>query len=496
MRRQSASQSTDPLRTKQFRSALPKAENPHCTGCDAPRDSGEIGYDHSGNRHVTVNRCMDMSPQTLVSYVMADLVVIITAAWVFGTLAHKAGQPRVVGEIIAGVTLGPSVLGAFPGHVDAIIFPAPVVPHLKLLAELGLVLFMFAVGLDLDLGPVMRRRRRALTIALASVLCPFGFGAALAWAIYASHGTGAGHQVPKVGFVLYMGVCMAVTAFPVLARILSERGLDRTSIGALALSAAALGDVVAWMMLSVAYAVVTNSGPAATLRILLLTPLFVIVMLKIVRPAATRMLRRYQRDGTLTTTSLSLIVVGVFASAGATQVIGIHEIFGAFMFGAVMPRAGADAWRHEIHDRLHQLSTVVLLPVFFVVAGFGVDLRSFRSAAELWLWALIVVLAVVGKAGGVFAGAQIERMGVRHSAAVAVLMNTRGLTELVILLIGLQAGVLDTVLYTMLVMMALITTAMTGPLLQFVYSDKMASADMCPVDAPLNVGTLSHPRGS
>lgn len=437
-----------------------------------------------------------MSPQTLFSYVMVDLVVIITTAWVFGTLAHKVGQPRVVGEIIAGIALGPSLLGAFPGHVNAIVFPAPVIPHLKLLAELGLVLFMFAVGLDLDLGPVMRRRRRALTIALVSVFCPFGFGTALAWVIYPSHGTAAGHPVPKIGFVLYMGVCMAITAFPVLARILSERGLDRTAVGALALSAAALGDVVAWMMLSVAYAVVTSSGPAATLRILFLTPLFVIAMLKIARPAAMQIMRRYQREGTLTTTSLSLIVVGVFASAGATQVIGIHEIFGAFMFGAVMPRAGADAWRREIHDRLHQLSVVVLLPVFFVVAGFGVDLRSFRHAAELWLWVLIVVLAVIGKAGGVFAGARFERMGVRHSATLAVLMNTRGLTELVILLIGLQAGVLDTALYTMLVMMALVTTAMTGPLLQFVYSDKVASADMCHLNAPLEVGTRPHPRGS
>jgi Kef-type K+ transport system membrane component KefB len=437
-----------------------------------------------------------MSPQTVFSYVLVDLVVIITAAWIFGTLARKVGQPRVVGEIVAGIALGPSLLGVFPGHVDAMVFPAQVVPHLKVLAELGLVLFMFAVGLELDLGPVMGGRRRALTISLASVVCPFGLGAALAWAIYPSHGTVSGQQVPKIGFVLFMGVAMAITAFPVLARILSERGLDRTTVGAVALSAAAIGDVVAWTMLSVAYAVVANSGPAATLRILLLTPLFVIVMVKIVRPAAMQMVRRYQRDGTITTTTLSLVVVGVFASACATQVIGIHEIFGAFMFGAVMPRAGAEAWRREILDRLHQLSVVVLLPVFFVVAGFGVDLRSFRHAGELWLLVLIVVLAVAGKAGGAFAGARIERMSVRHSVTVAVLMNTRGLTELVILLVGLQAGVLDTGLYTMLVVMALVTTAMTGPLVQSVYSGKAASAESRHVDTALEVGTVGNLRGS
>jgi Kef-type K+ transport system membrane component KefB len=437
-----------------------------------------------------------VSPQTVFSYVLVDLVVIITAAWVFGTLAHKVGQPRVVGEIVAGIALGPSLLGALPGHVEAMVFPPQVMAHLKVLAGLGLVLFMFAVGLELDPGPVLGGRRRALTISLASVFCPFGFGAALAWVLYPSHGAVADHQVPKVGFVLFMGVAMAITAFPVLARILNERGLDHTTVGAVALSAAAVGDVVAWTMLSVAYAVVTNSGPAATLRIVLLTPLFVVVMIKFVRPAANAMVRHYQRVGSITTTSLSLIVVGVFASAWATQIIGVHEIFGAFMFGAVMPRAGADAWRREILDRLHQLSVVVLLPVFFVVAGFGVDLKSFRHAGDMWSLALIIVLAVAGKAGGAFAGARIERMSLRHSITVAVLMNTRGLTELVILLVGLQAGVLDTGLYTMLVLMALVTTAMTGPLLRLVYSDAAVSAEARGADTAREVATAGNPRGS
>lgn len=462
----------------------------------APCDSGGNDDDYAHNRQLTDDRRAAMSPQAVFSHVLVDLVVIIAAAWVFGALARKLSQPRVVGEIVAGIALGPSLLGALPGHWDTMVFPPQVVTHLKVLAGLGLVLFMFAVGLELDLGPVIGGRRKALTISLASVVCPFGFGAALAWAIYPSHGIVAGHQVSKIGFVLFMGVAMAITAFPVLARILSERGLDRTTVGAVALSAAAAGDLVAWTLLSVAYAVVTNSGPAATLRILLLTPLFVTVMIKFVRPAARQMVRHYQHDGTINATTLSLIVIGVFASAWATQVIGIHEIFGAFMFGAVMPRKGADAWRREVLDRLHQLSVVVLLPVFFVIAGFGVDLRSFRHAGEIWLLVLIVILAIAGKAGGAFVGARIERMSLRHSATIAVLMNTRGLTELVILLVGLQAGVLDTGLYTILVVMALVTTAMTGPLLQWVYSEKVEPAPSRRVDTGLEGAAVGNLRQS
>jgi Kef-type K+ transport system membrane component KefB len=437
-----------------------------------------------------------MSPQAVFGYVLVDLIVIITAAWVLGVVARKLGQPSVVGEIVAGIALGPSLLGALPGHLDDLLFPAAVLPHLKVLAELGLVLFMFAVGLELNLGPVVGGRRRAVTISLASVACPFGLGAALAWTIYPIHHPVGGHQVPKIGFVLFMGVAMAITALPVLARILSERGLDHTTVGAVSLSAAAIGDVVAWTLLSVAYAVVTGSGPAATLRILVLAPLFVIGMVQIVRPAAARMVRRSRRDGGVTPTMLSIVVGGVFASAWMTQAIGIHEIFGAFTFGAVMPRADADAWRREILERLHQISAVVLLPVFFVVAGFGVDLRSFSHVGAAWLLVLIVVLAVLGKAGGAFLGARIARMSLRHSATIAVLMNTRGLTELVILLIGLQAGVLDTGLYTMMLVMALTTTAMTGPLLRLVNPERLASAESGRLDAPPDLGAVGDRRGS
>jgi Kef-type K+ transport system membrane component KefB len=408
----------------------------------------------------------------VLGYVLVDLVVIIGAARLLGNVAGKFGQPRVLGEIVAGIALGPSLLGAIPGHMDAVVFPGAVVPHLKILAELGLVLFMFTVGLELDVKRVIGGRRRVVTVSIASVACPFVLGAALAWVIYPMHSTVEGHRIPRIGFMVFIGVAMAITAFPVLARILAERNLQHTMVGAVALSAAAVGDVLAWTLVSMGYAVVTGDGPAATVRILLLAPVFVIGMVLIVRPVMAVMVRRSGCVGTVTPGMLFSVIAGVFASSWITQFIGLHEIFGAFLFGAIMPRDDAGAWRRALLNRLHPLSTVVLLPVFFVVAGFGVDLRLLGMPCGGWQLALVIVVAVFGKIGGTFMVALLERMSVRDSATVAVLMNTRGLTELVILLVALQAGVLDTEVYTMMAIMALTTTAMTGPLIRLINPNK------------------------
>jgi Kef-type K+ transport system membrane component KefB len=416
---------------------------------------------------------------------MLDIAVIVVLARLFGQVARRFRQPAVIGEIVAGIALGPSLLGLLPGHLGTRLFPDDVRPYLEVLARLGVVLFMFIVGLELDVALIRGRQRRAGTISLASIVAPFALGALLTLGLYPLHDVVNGDKVPLLGLTLFMGVAMSITAFPVLARILAERQMNRTGIGVVALAAAAVDDVLAWTLLAFVYAVVKGNGLASVVQIVVLSALFVAVMFAIVRPLLARMMNWYRRAGQVTPDMLAVILVGVLVSALITERIGIHEIFGAFLFGAIMPRAGAHEFRREILERLEQVSVLLLLPIFFVVAGFGVDLRAFKDPKLLWQLVLILAVAIGGKFGGAFAGARIQRMSFQHSAAIAVLMNTRGLTELVILLIGKQLGVLDTELFTMMVVMALVTTVITEPLLRIVYPDKAVQRD---IDAAIKAG--------
>ena len=412
------------------------------------------------------------------AYVMLDVAVIIVVARLFGRIARMFRQPAVIGEIVAGIALGPSLLGLLPGHLDTLLFPPDVLPYLKILAQLGLVLFMFIVGLELDVALIRGRQRRAGTISLLSIVVPFALGALLALSLHPLHDVVDGKTVPLLGFVLFLGVAMSITAFPVLARILAERRMNRTTVGVLALSAAAVDDILAWTLLAFVYAVVKGDSPLSVVRIVALSAVFVTVMFAVVRPLLARMLAWYERAGRVTPDMLAVVLVGVLLSALITERIGIHEIFGAFLFGAIMPRQGALEFRREILERLEQISVLLLLPIFFVIAGFGVNLRAFTDPGLLWQLLLILAVAIGGKFGGAFVGARIQRMTFQQSAAIAVLMNTRGLTELVILLIGKQVGVLDTAMFTMMVVMALVTTVITEPLLRIVYPDKAVQRDI------------------
>ncbi len=410
--------------------------------------------------------------------IFLDIAVIVVLARLFGNAARRLRQPAVVGEIVAGIALGPSLLGLLPGHLDARLFPPDVLPYLKVLAELGLVLFMFIVGVELDFALLRGHRRRAVVISLASIALPFLLGAMSTVCLHPLHDVVDGKKVPLLYLMLFMGVAMSITAFPVLARILSERQMNRTPIGVLALAAAAIGDVLAWTLLAFVYAMVTGHGVASVVRTVTLSALFVAVMFAVVRPFLARMMNWYRRAGRITPAMLAVVLLGVLLSALVTEKIGIHEIFGAFLFGAMMPRAGAHEFRREILERLQRVSISLLLPIFFVVAGFGVNLRAFRDPALLWQLALILAAAIGGKFGGAFTAARIQRMSVQHSAAIAVLMNTRGLTELVVLSIGKQLGVLDTGMFTMMVVMALVTTVIAEPLLRVVYPDKAVQRDI------------------
>ena len=409
--------------------------------------------------------------------VFIDIAIIMIVARVFGRLARAVGQPPVVGEIIAGIALGPSLLGLLPGDLDGKLFPPEVLPYLNILAQLGLVLFMFIVGLELDMLLIRGRERLAGTISAASVALPFALGAALSMLLYPSHDETATGPVAPLALALFLGVAMSITAFPVLARILTDRGMHRTSTGVLALACAAVDDIIAWTLLAFVVAVVQGNGPLDVLRIVALTAVFAGIMFGLVRPALKRLNDWYHRVGRLTPDILAVVLIGVLASAYITEIIGIHAIFGAFIFGAIMPRQGAAEMTTEILERLEQVSVLLLLPLFFVITGLSTNIGGITGSG-LWQLALILLVAVGGKFFGAFAAARAMKVPSRQSAAIGVLMNTRGLTELVILNVGKQLGVLDDELFTMLVLMALITTAMTGPLLKRVYSDRVMQRDI------------------
>jgi Kef-type K+ transport system membrane component KefB len=291
------------------------------------------------------------------------------------------------------------------------------------------------------------------------------------------HDETAAGPVAPIALALFLGVAMSITAFPVLARILTDRGMHRTPIGVLALACAAVDDIIAWTLLAFVVAVVQGNGPLDVLRIVLLTAVFAAVMFGVVRPLLKRLNDWYRRVGRLTPDILSVVLIGVLASAFVTEMIGIHAIFGAFVFGAVMPRRDAADLTHEILERLEQVSVLLLLPLFFVVTGLSTNILGLTGGG-LWQLALILLVAIGGKFAGAYAGARAMKVRSRQATALGLLMNTRGLTELVILNVGKQLGVLDDELFTMLVLMALITTAMTGPLLKRVYSDRVMQREI------------------
>lgn len=408
------------------------------------------------------------------AFVLLDIGVIVIFARLFGRIAVKLGQPPVIGEIIAGIALGPSLLGLLPGDPDKALFPNDVVPQLKIIAQLGLVLFMFLVGLELDRVLLRGRGRIAGAISLTSIIAPFGLGALLALLLYPQHSTVAGHEVSKLAMVLFLGVAMSITAFPVLARILSDRNLYRTSVGAFALASAAIDDILAWTLLALVVAVVNGQNGTEVVRIVALTAAFALFMYTIGQRLAALLESWYKRAGKLTPDLLSVILVGALASAWTTDRIGIHAIFGAFVFGTILPRHSE--FVADIRGRLEQISMLLLLPLFFVVTGFDVNIGGLSAGGWAQL-ALILAVAISGKVGGAYVGARLSRLSHRHSLAIAVLINTRGLTELVILSIGKELGVLDGDMFTMMVLMALITTAMAGPLLEFIYPPKYIIRD-------------------
>ena len=348
---------------------------------------------------------------------LADLAIIILLARLLGMAASRLGQPPVIGEIFAGFLLGPTL---FHGHLTRALFPQTLIAPLTAVANLGVVMFMFAVGYLLDLRLIRSRERVAASVSVSSIILPLSLGVALGPWLASRH-----HLEHVLPFALFMGTAMSVTALPVLARILIDRSMVSTRIGSVALGCAATDDVLAWSLLAVVTAI---ADPGSRL---FLAPVYAGVMFGLVRPLLRRLVDVYQRRDRLTPNVLAAVLVGLLLSSYTTAWMGLNLIFGAFLFGVVMPREeAATALREEILDRLEQVSVLVLLPVFVVLSGFTVNLSQF-GPSELVELCLILLVAVAGKFGGAFIGASLAGVRPRRAGVLATLMNTRGLTAIV-----------------------------------------------------------------
>ena len=395
-------------------------------------------------------------------HVLLALVVVIATARAMGSIFRSAGQPQVIGEIIAGIVLGPSLLGRLAPGAEGYLFPATVGPALNIIAQVGVILYMFLVGLELD--PALLRKRGHTTVAIshASIIAPFLLGATIALFLYPKL---SASDVPFTCFSLFLGVSMSVTAFPVLARILTDRGIHKTRMGAIALTCAAVDDVTAWCMLAfvVGVARAQAAGAVATIAMALG---FVALMIVVVRPAMVRLSLVYGNRGRLTQGVMASIFIALLISASATELIGIHAVFGAFALGAVIPHDSGMA--RELTDRLEDIVIVLLLPAFFAYTGLRTQIGLVSGYEQWMMCALIVVVASAGKFGGSVVAARITGLNWRDSSALGVLMNTRGLMELIVLNIGLEMNVISPTLFAMLVIMALVTTFATTPILHLI----------------------------
>lgn len=398
-----------------------------------------------------------------VATMMAGIALVLLVGTALGRLARRLREPAVIGEITAGILLGPSLLGQLPGDLPEKIFPADVRPLLSAVSQVGLILFMFMVGWEFEKRLLRPHRAMAAAVSLSSVGLAFVLGVGLAAVLYPRHSTVDGQTISPVAFALFLGAAMSVTAFPVLARILTDNRIAGTRVGSLALAGAAVDDVIAWCMLAYVSALVTADGdPADLVQIAGLSAVYVLAMFFVVRPAVAVLFGRWSAAGRWRPL-LVVLCAGAFLSAYATTWIGIHAIFGAFLFGFVMPREPAAQVTLHLREPLEHVG-LILLPVFFIVTGLSVDIGGLHGTQWLELAAIIAV-ACAGKLLGAVIPARVMGLSWGESSALGLLMNTRGLTELIILNAALSLGVLDGRLFTMMVIMALVTTALAGPLL-------------------------------
>jgi len=401
--------------------------------------------------------------------IILQIAVIIVVVRVLGFAFKFIGQPQVIGEMAAGILLGPSLLGRLAPHVSAMVFPAPSLNYLNTISQLGIVMYMFLVGLELDLNGLKGQGRAALLTSHASIVVPFASGAMLALFLYPRL---SDDRVSLTAFALFMGAAMSITAFPVLARILTDRGMLGTKLGTLAIACAAVDDVTGWCILAyITLLIRVETGATPTWITIAGSIAFVLFMVIVVRPLLQRLLALYERRGRLGDSAIAVVLLLALGSALITDRIGIHLLFGAFLAGAIMPKD--PAFSRHILEKFQSLTVVLLLPLYFAYTGLRMNLQGVRGG-RMWLYCgIIIAVAIGGKLVGSMIASRAAGNGWRQAAALGVLLNTRGLMELVILNIGLDLGVISPPLFAMMVLMALVTTFITTPLLERVYPLKL-----------------------
>jgi Kef-type K+ transport system membrane component KefB len=397
---------------------------------------------------------------------LLGLPVILATCYAVGCVFKRLGQPRVIGEIIAGILLGPSFLGLVWPAANGWLFPPYLISSINVLAQIGLIFFMFLVGRDLNLVAIKSRGHTAAIVSPVGVVVPFLCGILLALLMYRQF---APQGIGFPAFALFLAVSMSITAFPVLARILADRKLDGTPLGAIALTSAAVEDITAWCLLAVVVATAHQASFGGVVKTLVLTAGFAVLMVLVVRPVLARHVtpgrrgRRRVPDAAV----LPLLLCGIMLSALATESIGIHAIFGAFLFGVITPRASVKI--EQAAARMRDMTVTLLLPLFFVFTGLRTRFTLLGSDAQLWLWCLlIIVIAIAGKWGGATTAARMTGLGWRESLSLGALLNCRGLTELIVLNVGLDLGVITPTVFAMLVVMALVSTVLTSPALSVI----------------------------
>jgi Kef-type K+ transport system membrane component KefB len=396
---------------------------------------------------------------TALPQVLLALVVIIIAARVLGWAFRRLNQPPVIGEMVAGILLGPSLLGHVAPGLSARLFPPAVMPFLWVISQIGVILYMFLVGVQLDMRLLRQRVGTAIAVSQAGIIAPFLFGAALALLLYPLLSSPV---VPFTEFALFIGISMSVTAFPVLARILTDRQMHKSGIGTTALACAAAGDVTAWCLLAFVVSVARARAGQALFTVAF-TAGFIAIIFLVVRPAIRWLVRRRHPETSPEGLFVMLCVTILFAAL-ATERIGIHAIFGAFLLGVVVPHDSALAY--DVRSKLEQATVLLILPAFFAFSGLRTEVGLVHGFQAWLICVLIIAVASAGKFGGSLLAARLTGSSWQEAASLGVLMNTRGLMELIVLNIGLDLGLISPTLFTMLVLMAVITTMATTPILQ------------------------------
>ena len=398
------------------------------------------------------------------SIALFQIIIIISFSRIFSYLMRQVGQPAVIGEILAGIFLGPSLLGTLFPEAWAATFPLSSIGNLHSISTIGLSLFMFIIGIELDIKLLNRRIQTALFVSHASIVVPFFMGVVLAYYLYSGFAQGG---TSFLTFSLFMGVSMSITAFPVLARIIQERGLSKTSLGVMAITCAATDDITAWCILAVVIAIAKAGDISSAILTLSLATVYVLLMLKLVKPMLLKMSRIMSHpDGQVSRSFIALAIISLLSSAFVAEIIGIHALFGAFLAGVTMPQD--EKIRETLRNKIEDVSLLLFLPIFFAYTGLRTQIGLLMSDGLWKICALVIACAVAGKVFGTLLAARLMGQSWKNSFSLGALMNTRGLMELVVLNIGYDLGIITPAMFVVLVLMAVFTTLMTGPFLTLI----------------------------